>query len=148
VRHRVSLVRDKSLSGCVFFFGVTCGYHSYRDCSPPPLQPSQPPDQGIILCNPSEWLGPQSKPVRTLTVDDSRWAAAFMETKASVYPVRILSTLGFIGHLEGVTKPKQAGQVNGVHTEVFRLPPESAACWWFRFPRQLPQRRIVPVVSG
>jgi len=51
-----------------------------------------------------------------------------METKASVYPVRILSTLGFIGHMEGVTKPEQAGQANGVHTEVFRSPPGSAAC--------------------
>jgi len=121
---------------------------SYCDCSPPPLQPSQPPDQGIILCNLSEWLGPQSKPVRTLTVADSRWAAVFMETKASVYPVRILSTLDFIGHVEGVTKPEQAGRANGVHTEVFRSPPGFAACCWFCFPRQLPQRGIVSVVFG
>jgi len=77
------------------FFGVTCVYHSYRDCSPPPLQPSQPPDQGIILCNPSEWLGPQSKPVRTLTVVDFHEAAAFMETKAPVFPVRIRADFGW-----------------------------------------------------
>jgi len=51
-----------------------------------------------------------------------------METKASVYPVRILSTFGFIEHVEGVTKPEQAGRANGGHTEVFRSPPESAAC--------------------
>jgi len=44
-----------SLSVCVFLWGNFCdvvavtGGATYRDCSPPPLQPSQPPDQDMTL---------------------------------------------------------------------------------------------------
>ena len=86
------------------------------DCSPPPLQPSQPTDQGIFLCNLSEWLGPQSKPVSTF-ISLIPAGQLFYQDESTSFPSEHPGGPR-LGHLEGVTKPEQAGRANGVHTEV------------------------------
>ena len=82
------------------------------------LLPCSPPSHRIRASfSVTRWLGPRSRPVRTptsLTPAGQPVPGDESPYFPSVHPVDLRR-----GHMEGVTKPEQAGRANGVHTEVF-----------------------------